>query len=272
MPKKRTIALVFGLALFVAIVLAAVRVLDESTSMLDLHQAVAGGDVEEVRALLDAGLDPNMRDATGETMLHRFAAMPTRNLGTARLLVARGAEIDAQNGLGTTPLMEAVRRQRWDYVNFLLNEGADVTVRNANGDTALQRAVAQMNAPRAFSADEPPNAPERVRAGLVERLLDLGADPNVTDEYDSSLIAVALRNEDLETMRILLEHGADVNHKGAFGSTALHYAAMGGYDEAVDILLEAGADPTLTDDSGKTPRQHALQAGHRELAAKLEAH
>jgi len=55
---------------------------------------------------------------------------------TARLLLEHGANIEAVDEEGTTPLIRAASRGRTHVVNLLLEKGADVEARNSRGMTA----------------------------------------------------------------------------------------------------------------------------------------
>jgi ankyrin repeat protein len=76
-----------------------------STNTLDnepIHAALAGQDYDAIRALLDAGADPNAVEHGGFTPLHQ-AADPG-DVRLIELLLARGARTDAKDDRGRTPL------------------------------------------------------------------------------------------------------------------------------------------------------------------------
>jgi hypothetical protein len=70
-----------------------------------LHMAARRGNVEVARALLDCGADIEARDRLGETPLRR--SVNCDKVGVATLLVARGADIHSQGSKGRTPLLAA---------------------------------------------------------------------------------------------------------------------------------------------------------------------
>jgi ankyrin repeat protein len=65
-----------------------------------LHLAALKGDTGAVRALLEAGANPNAADSSGSTPLH--CALETKHLQVARMLVAAGASLDARDQKGVT--------------------------------------------------------------------------------------------------------------------------------------------------------------------------
>lgn len=101
-----------------------------------LLEAVQAGDVEAVRAALEAGASPDAFTEDGSTALS-VAAGQGADPETISLLLAAGADIGARNTAGYTPLLSALRSGRSEAaVRLLLNAGADPTARTAAGETA----------------------------------------------------------------------------------------------------------------------------------------
>ncbi|MEU3450867.1 ankyrin repeat domain-containing protein [Streptomyces thermolilacinus] len=89
------------------------------------------GDTPGVVALLDAGLDPHVRDADGRTLLHALNLLDHEEL-LPRLLAA-GVDLEARDALGRTPLYTAVHaRGSRALVEALLAAGARVDVLDDN--------------------------------------------------------------------------------------------------------------------------------------------
>jgi ankyrin repeat protein len=90
-----------------------------------------------VARLLAAGLDPNLGDRNGFTPLHFAAQSWQPEIATA--LLAAGAEVDARNRYGNTPLWTAVfeSRGRAELIDLLRAAGADPHAGNRSGQTPL---------------------------------------------------------------------------------------------------------------------------------------
>ncbi len=112
---------------------------------------------------------------------------------------------------------------------------------------------------------------------FIDRLLDLGADPNYGDHAGFPSLIAALssgRPDVLGLVEALLGYGADIEGRGVNGYTPLHYAAAGNDVKAVELLLARGADAaakTSVDDFN-TPLEEAESLGSAEAAAVLRAY
>jgi uncharacterized protein len=104
-----------------------------------LMWAARSGAVDAMRALLDGGADPAVRDhMNGWTAL--FHAIHTRQPAAVRLLLGRGADPNQRAGMATPLLMAAADRDP-TIVKLLLEHGADPRARGIGGSTALSEAV-----------------------------------------------------------------------------------------------------------------------------------
>lgn len=106
---------------------------------IGLHAAAFAGDVEAIAAAIRQGADPDARDATGATPLI-VAVTFDRGAAVSALLEA-GADVDRPNADGSTPLHVAALFGREEIVKTLLDRGADRTLRSRAGTTALDIAT-----------------------------------------------------------------------------------------------------------------------------------
>src|SRR5262245_39314999 len=98
-----------------------------------LVTAIRNADVRVVRQLFDNGADVNARDAEGNTplILASFYASPE----CVELLIEKGADVNAANKAGATPLIRAATD--YEKTRLLVTAGANIQVRTALGNTAL---------------------------------------------------------------------------------------------------------------------------------------
>jgi ankyrin repeat protein len=141
------------------------------------------------------------RNLFGQTPLHRMQAE-----NKIRRLIARGADIQARDDWGNTPLHEAARRGNLKLVQFLIHTGAKSTEQNAFGETPLH--VAAKNG----------------KADVIEVLLDRGSWIHDTNFWGQTPLHYAVAQNRIEVVKILLTRGADPKRKSANGKSALDLA------------------------------------------------
>ena len=109
-----------------------------------LHVASAQGSLPLVEMLLSLGADPNVRDGGSHTPLYSVAnECDTPGGGSVvRTLVEHGADVNADDGVKRcTALHMAARRGNVEIAEALLQCGADLEARDSLGETPLRRAV-----------------------------------------------------------------------------------------------------------------------------------
>jgi ankyrin repeat protein len=188
-----------------------------------LLKAAQADHVEAARLLLDAGADLYGPNEGGETPL--VMAVQNGSLGVFRLLVERGYRMDAVRDNASWMLTEAARRGQSEMVRWLLAQGADVDLTDFQGCTALTYAA------------------HGDHLELVEELLKAGANPDHRDnDTETVLMWAADHAGNAPVIRALLQGRADVNAKNNFAGTALSWAMRHGDADMVKALLDAGAD------------------------------
>ncbi|MEZ0225284.1 MAG: ankyrin repeat domain-containing protein [Alphaproteobacteria bacterium] len=139
---------------------------------------------------------------------------------------------------------------------------------------------------------------------VVKDMLDLGVDPNYTDDYGRSFLYFAVSRGNRDAAELLLQNGAKVDlktrsdgtllhlaakkggieiagmllarqaeligMKDSDGNTALHAAAEHGYAEMASFLIERGADPNLKNFANRTPLFLAQKVGYVEVSELLK--
>ena len=93
------------------------------TWLTPIHIAAKKGHMGIVRTLIEAGADVNASNSLGNTPLIRSAC--TNRLALTRALLEAGADLDKQNADGYSALILASRRGNEEVVEMLLEAGAD---------------------------------------------------------------------------------------------------------------------------------------------------
>jgi ankyrin repeat protein len=211
-----------GILGILAVILAAAVLLpmaNEKPSIEALFEAASKGHAAKIKRLLDQGIDVTSR-IEGEypgTVLH--AAVGNARVDCVKLLLERGAQVDAKNSQGETPLHLAARGSQYaghsdrklsdayvEIARLLIDAGADVKARTEDGDTPLLTAARRLS--------------------------------YLTKSEDA--------NPDF--FRLLIACGADVDAATRMGGPALVFTVEGNRTDVARVLLEAGANPLANGD------------------------
>ena len=92
---------------------------------------------EMAKWLLDQGADPNLQATNPSKVNALHAAVAKNNTELCKLLIAKGADVNALQMQRITPLHSAAHRGNLEMVTLLVKHGADIHLKMANGDTAL---------------------------------------------------------------------------------------------------------------------------------------
>ena len=251
---------------------------------MTLHELADSGDVEGVRASLEAGADVNAVDKYGNTPLHEVCLGSAVDLvDLVEVLVEAGADVTAANEAGFTPLHNAAIMRGKEVVEVLLGAGADVNAVDMFGITPLHKASmsgkvkvvqalieAGANVHAANKVDSSPlhEASKSGKVEVVQALIEAGANVHAADKEGNAPLHFASVHGAVEAVQALVQAGADVHAKDKYGNTPLHKVCLGSAVEVVgvvEVLVGAGADVNAVNESGFTPLHKASEYGEVEV-------
>jgi ankyrin repeat protein len=234
-----------------------------------LADAIESSRRDAALELIEQGADVNAAQGDGTTPLHWAAYQLDADL--VALLIERGARANTSNRYGATPLGEAAKAANAAIVERLLGAGAEVDAANADGETAL------MLAARTGSTE------------VAQRLIAAGADVNAREAWrDQTALMWAAEGAFSELVDLFIAHGADVRARAAAndwgsqitsepraqyrptgGLTPLLYAARSGCADCVRAILGAGEDVDRPTPDGVTALMLAIDNNELDTAKAL---
>jgi ankyrin repeat protein len=191
------------------------------------------------------------------TMLHHAAI--TGQTDIVKLLLKKGADVDAKNPHNGTPLHLACLYGHFEIAELLINQGADL-----NAWYGHPSFVGDYGSPLDCACLS--NHFE-----VVKVLIKHGAKVH-DDKRVENPLHTACNSGDLEVVKYLLENGINVNDRGDFLDYPLRWASEINNLELVKLLIDHGADVNSKSEIHSTPLIEACTRGHLDVAEFLVAH
>jgi len=152
--------------------------------------------------------------------------------------IEKGANVNATDRKGLTPLMSAAGRSKPDpeIITALIEASADVNARTTDGTTALMWAASDSN------------------LEVIKILIEASADVSAKNSDGlTPLMFAAEYNSDPEVITTLIEAGANINEQNVDGLTPLMFAAATNSTDIIKILINAGSDFYIENTGKWTP-------------------
>ena len=239
-----------------------------------LHIASRRSNIVTVQLLVDCGADTNAVNKHGQTPLHTAADGWRDCPELCEILLKHGAEINAVGEDGNQPLHVACTESCTKTVKVMVSHGADMDTANKHGQTPLHTAAGGWK-----------DCPE-----LCESLLKRGAEINAVDNDGNQPLHVACKQGHSKTGNLFVSYSADVsvvNRKGhsplqllsqcvkgskivvGEGESGLHIAARHGMTVTVQLLVDCGAGTNAVNKDGQTPL-HTAAGGRKDCPELCE--
>jgi ankyrin repeat protein len=233
-----------------------------------VFNAVRQGDPKTVRHYLDLGISANTR-VDNLNLLHLAGSKEV-----AELLIAKGADVNARDTLGFTPLHFAAESGRTEVAQTLIAKGADINAQSKPDFDEFTTFTPVWIWSRRLVRSLPGNSrgttplffarsPE-----MTKLLIAKGANVNAKNTNGMTPLHTT---QSKAIAKILLAAGTKINIKeenarNGEDTTLLHNAAKIGFKELVQQLINNGANVVVIDSKQRTPLHYAAT---KEVAALL---
>jgi len=230
-----------------------------ATPVSSIHLASRAGDLAMVKSLIREGADVNAKDKAGQTPL--FWAVLADNNDVAKFIIAKGADVNAKDILGHTPLNFVVySRGKKDMVELLISKGADVNAKDSHTGVIPLHSASFLG-----------------QKDVAELLIAKGSNVNAKTPIGSLVggmtpLHFAAKHGRKDVAELLIAKGADIDGKDDGGMTPLIFAASRGYKDTAELLIAKSADMNVKDNKQQTALSLANENGHTEIVELLRKH
>ncbi len=208
--------------------------------------------------ILQAGaqIAPSSSEIAGYSGLH--AAVAGGSVGGVELSLKQGADINARDPFGRTPLMVAVYRRDLAVAAALISSGANIDALEHQSYDAITIAAVQND------------------AEMLDLLVKGGGNTRaITSPYAGTALIAAAHLGNVEAVQALVAARAPLDHVNKLGMTALIEAIVLGdggarHQAVVAALIAAGADVNLANKQGRRPYALAVDRGFTAIAEILQ--
>ncbi|CAG8978260.1 hypothetical protein HYALB_00009157 [Hymenoscyphus albidus] len=191
------------------------------------------GDCNITRLLLDRGANIEARNQ--DRYIALLTAVDEKHDDIAKLLIQRGAAVNGTREDERSPLMIACENKSLDIAHLLIQQGADIEWGGTSHEVPAPNGAKVNNLGGQYGA--PLQAACRhISLEPVQLLLDSGALVNFQGGDYGTALQIACWNGRKEVVVLLLNTGADANLRGKF-ETAFHAAVLSHEPEIVELLL-----------------------------------
>ena len=260
---------------------------DDASGRTPLLIATEENDLPAVEMLLGAGADRKATDYTGRTALHLATTVEM-----ARLLMQAGLDPNVKDGRGESAFDCAIDRKEFDISLELLStstrkrelttSAAELTSSLTSTAVDKQEMVIEpqettaspknfehltelLNRPMGLSEEEIKCRRENVTK-LIDVLVQNGAQMEAEDEDGNTPLLLSAKKSLLDVSENLIRLGAKVDSKNKYGESPLIVASKRADRETVKIMLDNRAAIEATDVNGSTP---LLVARNKSIAKML---
>lgn len=226
-----------------------------------LLESAARGDIEDVRKLLNQGVNPDVANEDGLTALHQ--ACIDDNEEMLKLLLEYGANVNARDSELWTPLHAAATCGHAHLCKHLIAKGAELLAVNADGNMPydicedevtldyIETEMAKVGITQE-EIDEKRLIPERNMLDDVTRLARSGGPLDERGSDGATLLHIAAANGYMQVAEFLLDNHVSVDKRDADSWQPIHAAAFWCQQDVLELLVKNGADIDAKTRNGET--------------------
>ena len=259
-----------------------------------VHHAIAHGQVEVIRLLMDRGCCmspvksriPPSSDYAGVHNSRKcdiFDAARSGDTAKVKEYLKLGVSVDVTDEDGRTPLHCAAGEGQVDAVKLLIDKGCCIDPVDNNGWTPSifatmqgQDEVERLLKLAKLVHDSTGWTPLHAAVAdgqleFIEMLLSVGGRKlmTVVDGEERTPLHHAVTGGHKDVVTLLLKEGCPVTTQDGNGVSILHVAAQFGQEELIERLIDCGLDANIEDKDGATPLHYAVYQGHLESVRAL---
>lgn len=196
-----------------------------------VHLAILANQFDYVEYLLKNNLvkDINYINAIGYSPLHT-ALLCNKDINIIDILLKNGADYSLPSRDNQTTVMLAARNNEMSILEYVLSNKlySDIDEKDDEGQSALHIVARFGYNPK-----------------ILETLVAAGADINVKNKMEATILHSAAKNDDVNIIKTVVEvlHFEDIEAVDENGDTALHYAAEHDLYDVFKYLVQLGLDP-----------------------------
>jgi uncharacterized protein len=195
-----------------------------------------------------------------DTEIALLEAAAKGDTAKAKALLDQGVNVNLKGSDGRTPLTEAAFAGHAEMVKLLLDKGGDPSIKKMDGADAFALGQGHKEVAEIFQGIS--SLIEAAGTGdtkTVKTLLDKGISPNAKDAGGRTPLTEAAWNGHTEIIKLLLERGANPNIKKSDGASPADLAKGQGHKEIEEMLRSASAKPSP--EAKASPTNDANQKG-----------
>jgi len=230
---------------------------------IELIEAAARDDAEEVEYFLKNGVSADLQNEDGLSALHQSVIEDCQDV--VDVLIDYGADLNIKDADLWTPMHAAVACGNYELVKYLVDKNASLVEINTDGNMPIDLVddnieievyLDQAMSDKGYTEDDLENIRNYVANVMLKDLkeaVEQEKDLNITGEHGETSMHIAAANGYGEVVEYLLDHGAKIDLVDNDHWQPIHAAACWGQDKIIEILVNHGADLDAVTKDGETP-------------------